>query len=410
MNKFIVEKIIKKDKSIIYKYSVIGKWKKYFDLKKVFQINYDFDIEKIPESICVIPLITNILPIVWIFNATLEINEIDKDFFYSIPEFKKGFINMYPQINFKGDIKIKKVIENEYEITNNVGQFFSGGVDAFSTLVTHIDEKPLLINLQGSDIDLNNNVVIDNIKKDIEDTAEKLNLNTTFVKSTFKNIIRQKKATLYTEKIVNDGYWHAFQHGLAIIGHGAPIAYYFKLKKIYIAATFTEKIHVPCASDPSIDNYVRLSKTSIFHDGYNLDRQEKIKNIIHYASNTSQDLKLRVCLDENSANNCCHCEKCYRTIYEIIVNDYDPHKLGFFYDDTLFKRVKKDFNNKIVLGHLIHWTRIQKTFLSKKEKYENDDRFNWILNYNFSTKMNFRKFICKIYYAIIKRIKKILIH
>ena len=406
MNKIILNNIIKDKNTIKYKYTISGEWKKYFTNDYDYYITYEFNIEEIPLSICAIPFMCNILPMVWIFNAEIELEEIDLLFYQSISEFKNGFVNMYPQVDFKGIIKVHNIVKNEYAQSEQVGQFFSGGVDAFSTLVTHINEKPLLINLQGSDLNLNDDKTVDNVKIDILSTAKKLKLNATLVKSTFKNVINHKNINKYIIPIIKDNYWHGIQHGTAIIGHAAPIAYEFKLKKIYIAASFTKEANVPCASDPTIDNFIKLSKTEVLHDGYNYNRKDKINNIINFCKNNNQTLKLRVCLSENSANNCCKCEKCYRTIYEIIVNDYDPHKLGFNYDENLFKRVKKDFNNRIVLGHVIHWKRIQKTFIEKKAKYENDERFNWIFTYDFNTKMTTRKLIYKIYFALVKRFKK----
>jgi len=53
---------------------------------------------------------------------------------------------MYPEFSFKGKINVKNIIKNTYSNDNSL-VLFSGGVDAFQTLLSHIDEKPYLLTL-----------------------------------------------------------------------------------------------------------------------------------------------------------------------------------------------------------------------------------------------------------------------
>lgn len=84
----------------------------------------DLNLENVPISILVIPLICNILPIIWITDGILYIDEIDEDFFKSINEFKKGYIEMYPQVDFRGDIKVRKIIKYEPITKGRSATFF----------------------------------------------------------------------------------------------------------------------------------------------------------------------------------------------------------------------------------------------------------------------------------------------
>lgn len=67
--------------------------KKYFKDNKLtitYTVNESYlNLENVPISILVVPLICNILPIIWITDGVLYIEEIDEDFFKSINEFKK---------------------------------------------------------------------------------------------------------------------------------------------------------------------------------------------------------------------------------------------------------------------------------------------------------------------------------
>ncbi len=107
----------------------------------------------VPVSIAVIPCLTNILPIAWVYDADIYVEQCDRDFCLSIPEFKKGYSVMYPMIDFKGKLIADALIENRKDLSG-ASVFFSGGVDSFDTIIRHSDENPLLLTVWGADIAL----------------------------------------------------------------------------------------------------------------------------------------------------------------------------------------------------------------------------------------------------------------
>ena len=54
-------------------------------------------------------------------------------------------------------------------------------------------------------------------------------------------------------------------------------------------------------------------------------------------------MKLRVCWESAGGSNCCHCEKCLRTILAIYAEGADPRDFGFDYEDI--NTVGKWFRN-----------------------------------------------------------------
>lgn len=410
MNKIMIKKVSIKESKITFDYEIEGSIKKYFNQRRSYTIDYYEDIQMVPASIAVIPFFTNILPIAWIFDAVIEVEELDQDFYESIPKFKKGYQDMYPMISFKGSIQVKKIIQNKYtHKKENVAAFFSGGVDALSTLVTHMEEKPLLLTLWGSDIKLEDEDAWNTVKEQINETAKEFGLKNLFIKTEFRYLFHEKLLDFYVQPKCGDKWWHGFQHGIAIIGHAAPVSYKYKLDTVYIAASFTPEFHSTCASDPTIDNYVKLSNTSIFHDGYNYARNEKILNVCEYCDQNHKNISFRVCLGSKGDKNCCRCEKCYRTIVEIIIEGKDPKNYGFNIDETTFQNMEHDMKNRILLGHTKNWERIQKHLNEKKDIFKNDKRLNWIYDYDFS-KVNkpIQKYVYRVYFAIKKRVKRLL--
>lgn len=397
------------NEKVTYNFKVKGEIKKYFKKEK-YSMKYDLELNEIPKGIMNIPFVLNVIPIVWLFNADLKIKELDEDFYDSIEKIKKGYIDMYPMLEFNGKIKVKNIEKNNYEPDGEkCGMFFSGGLDATSTLATHYSENPLLINIQGADVSLLYRKVLKKLKQYFINEAQNYDLKITFVKSGFRTIIKEKKITKFFYEKIKDNYWHAFQHGIAIIGHAAPVAYKYKLKKVYIASSFTKGDNVKCASDPTIDNKVKLSKTIVIHDGYEYNRQDKSENIYNFLKKENKKINLRVCIEDYRVSNCCHCEKCYRTILGFASKGYDPSIVGFKLKDTDYKRIERDIKNNITIEFISLWLKIQAEFRLHPE-LEKDSRFEWIYNTDLE-KVNKKrtKKIKKVFRKYIRRIKKIVV-
>lgn len=394
----------KKENRIIYDYEAYGDIEKYLIKEKKFYIEYDENIEKVPESILVIPFLCNILPIVWITNSTLIVDKIDKNFYESIDKFKKGYIDMYPKIEFKGSVKYNKLEKNHPKQKEKTSAaFFSGGVDAVSTLVSHITEKIFTITMWGADIKVDNkegwNVVKDFIKNN------SLDVKNQFVKSSFREVINEQKLTELVIKKANDAWWHGFQNGIGLIGHAAPLAYLYNIDNLYIASSYTAKSKVPCASDPTIDNYVRFVDCHVIHDGYEYERQEKIANICDYRKNTHQDIKLRVCWKSDSGENCNHCEKCIRTILGIVAEGENPIDYGFNPD---YKFIKKFVKKKLYVTSVAYpfWQAILDRFEENKDKLKDNAEIQWIYNINLDKlNKNYRKLYKRVFRFIKNKLK-----
>ena len=91
MNKISISALVVGSNRIEFDCSPTGKWSEYFTDNK-FYVEYETDISEVPKSILIIPILGTILPLSWIFDAEIYCQEIDEDFYNSIVEFKKGYI------------------------------------------------------------------------------------------------------------------------------------------------------------------------------------------------------------------------------------------------------------------------------------------------------------------------------
>lgn len=376
-----------------------------------FQVDYSIDISDTPTSIAILPFVCNVLPIIWITDSELIINDIDEDFISNVLKIKEGYKEMYPMLDFRGCITTNKRVKNHIvDSDNKVACLFSGGVDAFATLFDHIEEAPQMISIWGGDVKLTDDDGWNIAENHIQNTAKECHLlDPIIIKSNFVDFINQIECN-HLVKCTKYNYWYGLQHGIGMISLAAPIAYHLNLSKIYIASSFTikEKGIIPCASDPSIDNNMHFAGTKVWHDQYDKNRQQKVSLITSFCKNNNLRIILRTCyMPDAKGGNCCHCEKCLRSIYGILAECNEPKDFGFSLDRNDLKKSTKRFLRKLPWQSKyvkLMWTDIQNRF-KETQAYNEDSSINWIFNYNFMHEPFFLDKVNHYYNAILRRLK-----
>ena len=341
-NSIIIKEIKVEGNRISCEYDVIGTVKDFFKLDQTFFVEYSIDVSSVPKSIAIVPLLANILPVSWVCDAEIVVPSCDKTFYDSLENIKNGYKNMFPTTSFKGKLTVGSIEENQQNNNKGSVAFFSGGVDAFNTLVNHADEHPTLITLWGSDVQHSDEKGWANVINHLNDTSLEFGVDYLTAKTSFRMILNEKKLD---EKIAlsGDQWFHGFQCGMGIICHAAPVAYIMHKDTIYFASSYTSTDVYTSASDPTIDNHVRFGSSHVSHDGYEYSRQMKVHNIVEFCKKQQCNVFLRVCWATNGGGNCCVCEKCWRTILALYAEKVDPKKFGFNYADfsSLCKQMHK---------------------------------------------------------------------
>ena len=389
MNKLSLNTIIKENNQIRFEYYVSDGIKKYFS-NIPFIIKYPDSIENVPDSIAAIPFVCNVLPIIWVTDTELLINELDKAFYERISGIKQAYQRMYPETKFKGKIVVEKTVENHFENTGKSAMFYSGGLDSAQTLISHLEDKPILLAIWGSDIRYDNKKGWRLVENVISNTAKQYQLQKAFMHSTFREF--DNEALLHNDfsQTLQDGWWHGIKHSLGLLGHIAPYVWKHQINTMYIAASFCiQDGKVRCASDPSIDNQVRFSDCQVVHDGYEYSRQDKIHNLVEFCKKNNRYFQLHVCWQSQEGNNCCMCEKCYRTMAGLWAEGENPENYGFLkaykgLDLMRFYIINNANTYRQTLRY--QWTYIQKRAVENKEllcKKRYYKKFRWVLTANF---------------------------
>lgn len=327
-------------KVVNYNYRYADDLKKYFT-NVPFYITYDVDVSSVPVSILNIPLIANLLPISWFVGFDIEVAELDRVFYHQVEKLKKQFEEYHPLIKTKASSLIVKHLTDPSPFSSNKkAMLYSGGADAYATLLRHFDEVPDLLSIQGVDMALGDELQWKGLQS-LNDSTDIIKPNNKFyIVSSLRKFISSK-----VNRLIEGGDWYGtVQHGLAITALTAPLAYLHQYSTVYIASSFDRKEGYSFflwGSLPEIDNLIKFNNTSISHDGTELTRQEKISYIVDWATRNHEKIHLRVCYStKTSALNCNRCSKCLMTIFAILNANQDPNKFGFDVDLNIFGQLK----------------------------------------------------------------------
>lgn len=363
----------------------------------------NIDLSDIPTSILNIPLISNLLPVVWFVDCELIIDELDETFYNAIPNLKKGYSYMYKKASLKGKVTINKLVDNTYEYEREYISLFSYGVDSLNTVLKYIDEKPMILTLWGADIPIHRKEGWHALKDNVDQFARDYDLTNFFVKSDFRKVLDTDKLyDCYKDQLNHGGnWWLTAQHGIVLIGQATILAYFYKVKNILIASTYPytqedidKKMNiVTCASSPFIDNEFKFSSCNVIHDGWELTRPEKVDKIVEYAKQNKKTFNMHVCWYSPHGINCNVCEKCSRTYTYLMAIGEDPSNYGFSVDEEKLMKVEKDFKrvyyNKEKLGgwpphtNLLYVWKNTQEILKQDEDYWKTTPLKWLLDIDF---------------------------
>ena len=387
-NKMIIMRGIEnKDNTLMYDYEVSEDIKKLLNIDNKLKIEYSDNISSVPYEIACIPFITGILPMIYLEDITVFVDKIDMDFYNAFDSIREGYKKMLPKGEWKGKIIAKEIIDHsDNSEDNKYSQFFSGGLDSTSTLVSNIDKKPDLITIWGSDILQSNEKSWNVAKNTTINTAEQFNLRYHLINSNFRFYLNENALTTKYRDLLPSSWWYDVQHGAALLGHVAPLAFINKIKTHFIPATHNQsEKNVVCASYPTLDEKMCYCGCNVIHDGFDKTRVQKVENVVEYSNKNDCLINLRVCCTEREEElNCCRCEKCYRTIMEILACKEQPRKYGFDIDDKQIQNIKKFLKNYEMqdMG-VVYWKETQEKMLDDKKYFKKIKPVKWMLKYNF---------------------------
>ncbi|KRF47250.1 hypothetical protein ASG98_17025 [Bacillus sp. Soil531] len=368
-----------------------GKVSKYFN-ENNFYMKLNANVESVPQSILIIPALSNICPVAWVTGTDIYVEEIDQEFLEALNTVKKSFQKLYPKHSFKGDIKYKKIKENKGYGKKKSGLFFSGGADSVASYIRKRHEKPYLLTVLGADIPLSENEGWGRVKSHTNQFAKMHKLTPLFIQSNLRSFLNERNLNKSYSKHGLRGWWGGIQHGLGLVGLSAPLTFIKGMNKIHFASTpllshNNTLYSTSWGSHPSIENNLKWGDTQVALDGTHLNRFDKIGIIAKYIKKNGSNLQLRVCWESKKGSNCGKCEKCARTMANLLSEGLNPSNHGFRMNKNLLKSMKKNKKSFMKLNKP-QWKIIQKKLSNKIPDADSEyyDFCQWIVKVNFQRK------------------------
>jgi len=201
---------------------------------------------------------------------------------------------------------------NAMNIAGGVGCAFSGGVDSFYTLWSHLPKHEKNPGYRISHCLMINGFDVNSIPEDAETFSNK----TRKLYEPMMNRLGLQLLVSHTNiwQFMDRGKWQEYMYTFGSILTSSALALGLLFSRFYIASSFQYTQLFPWGSHPLLDNLLSTEVTEIIHDGAHLTRIEKIAALSQWPETYS---RLRTCLFDRSfiiktapLENCCRCERC----------------------------------------------------------------------------------------------------
>lgn len=280
---------------------------------------------------------------------------------------------MFPKLKSNFSLKCKKCTNVLTDESENTSLFFTGGLDATSALTEVKDSKPLLINIWGGDVFLNDYSTHDALDKYMNELCKEMGNSYCFLKSNCRTLIKEGSLDAHIRQFVRrsyyHGYWASVGHIVVMTAVIAPLLYMKKINRHYIGSTYKEKSGGFDGNSEMMACAIRFFGCENVLIDSDLTRNDKARKVVEFKRKSGLPIKLNVCWYRKDGINCSKCEKCCRTMMNIILGGGNPNEFGFKFDNETSMSMKNYLSAKEVNKDF--WKQIKKDFcadssLSKK--------------------------------------------
>ena len=386
-------------------YSVSEGLKRYFNSDVMF-LEYEQDMSAVPLSILTIPFVSCMAGLSWLSNSMLFVDEIDRSFYDSFFRIKRAYQELFYNYSLKGVLVPSILRSNIMAQSSDALLLFGGGVDCHCSYVNNKERIKSLCNIYGwlptmdaiSKVDLSD-------KQSVEAFAAQEGLKSCHVRSNF--------AFLFNDTMIKRkyriSYWYSFLHSLAFISISVPLCYENGMSNIIIGSSFTKgRTNVKCGSYITTDSEFCFAGNGVVnHDGFNLDRQAKVKVLVEYQKSLGKPYPIQVCSFND--HNCCKCEKCFRSIIAIIAEGGDPKEFGFHINGEMKAHWESVLIRDVALwgvGKERHYHSVSKKRMLENYDIIKDKEFvDWFLTFDFdkAKREGLRRYYRQNFFSIIRR-------
>lgn len=364
---------VEKNKIIIVPHASFSHFFK--EQKIILEYEEDIDLSCLDASIVSIPFIMIAAPMVWVTGACYTVDSMDEELYISLQKIKIIFKHFFPEIDWKGEIVPKTLIQNKRRgaTTFKTAALYSGGLDSTALAFAHNQDNPLLITLRGIDIPFKEDERWGKIKMFCTNFAQSQRLTNTFISSNVCSAINYAFLNNLPGKLTKWWWWDNILASMGFVALTAPLLAYRGCDTLLFASSNTIDFPFTLQNHPLIDNNLAFAGIRVHNEQNDLTRPGKVALICSRAKQLKQAIpRLRVCWQDSTGGNCGKCEKCLRTINVVIAHEGEIHAFGFDMDiEEAMARSKEFIESTLATadnGIIWEWITIQKD-IQKNRRY-----------------------------------------
>lgn len=376
-----------KGRLLIHPFIIPPEHKPYFRTNKLYA-GYNTQVNA-NQSLLNIPLVSSIITYFWMMNKPLEIDILDEEYVSNLLKLQEFFSKTY-ELDLSSELIVKKTVHNE-PTSNDHLLFFSGGLDSTYSLFDNIKKHPGMLMICGYDMHMNKESDLKvrekwckTYRKFAESIGEKINFSYTNTRYLLKeNLVQQLSGKHFTKATT---YWGYLRHGTCLTGMAAPLADRFGA--MITSANGREEWDTTTKENPfgtgvNVDHMLGYAGIPNHYHGA-IDRFVKALRIRDWLN--SGRVTLRVCYKPLLEFNCMRCEKCLRTLSQIVLAGVNPNRCGMKPPKDAWRLLVKMFKRHEIKERRIHihFKPMKEYILNNDPRLPKDSRvfYDWLLEAN----------------------------
>lgn len=289
--------------------------------KQEFFVEYDSLPEPLPEGVKAIPFAAMAAPIAWAAGADVEMGELDRRFAASLDRAREYFRRWFAgRWAFSGSLDARLV--DHGASPERTGMLFSSGLDSLASYARHQASNPVLFTIFGADVPLSHSDFIALCRERLDGFAAAQAAEIRFIRTDVREAIHDERLRRFSKS------WYGeVAHGLLMTSLVAPSSHQSVKRLLVASCSHRPGCTYPCGSERELVQSIGWASTSLENDAHDVSRARKISAYLKERPDLCS--AMRVCWMQFRSLNCGRCEKCLRTICELLASGIDPVACNF---------------------------------------------------------------------------------
>jgi hypothetical protein len=325
---------------------------------------YDVDVGDVPAALLVVPTVTTLAPVAWASDATLRVPVLDERFEAALRDVKRAYARLYPDAFAPDRGRVvadrRTTVAEPQSGDRSAALLFSGGLDSAAAALAH--GSATLVTVHGSDVGLANRDCWRAVRDETADFAASHGTTHRTVTSNFREVLAYHVLDAHFRHDLGRPWWGAVHYQTGLPGLCAPLAFAAGFDRVFEASGYTADPTKP-GDQPYVVSSLGWGETAVEMVDVETSRQEKAARVADHVRETGLDVAVRSCARDPDGGNCADCEKCYRTMAALAVEELDVSDHGFSAAPLRDGTVRRDLlSGAVELDSLErrHWAEIQR--------------------------------------------------